>query len=96
MHDASLDLRLGEDRVDGVRQPLRPSTTPIRMSLTPRFLSSLITRSQNFAPSVCSIQMPSTSLRPSAVTPIARYTALLRTVPSSRIFTRRASKKTIA
>jgi hypothetical protein len=76
--------------------PSEPSTTAIRTSLTPRFFGSVITRIQNFAPSVCSIQMPSTSLRPSAVTPIARYTAVLRTVPSSRILTRRASKKTIA
>ncbi len=68
----------------------------MRMSLTPRFFSSDMTRIQNFAPSVCSIQIPSTSLRPSDVTPIARYTALLRTVPSSRILTRRASKNTSA
>jgi hypothetical protein len=31
------------------------------MSATPRFLSSVITFSQNFAPSVCSTQIPSTS-----------------------------------
>ena len=42
------------------------------------------------------VRLPSTSLRPSGVTPIAKYTALLRTVPSSRIFTRSASKNTNA
>ena len=49
----------------------RPSTTAIRMSPTPRFLSSFITLSQNFAPSVFSIHKPSTSLVPSAATPSA-------------------------
>ena len=39
-------------------KPFRPSTTAIRMSWAPRVLSSLTTRSQNLAPSVCSIQMP--------------------------------------
>lgn len=33
-------------------KPLSPSTTAIRMSSTPRFLSSFITRSQTFAPVV--------------------------------------------
>ena len=60
----------------------------------PRFLSSFMTLSQNLAPSVCSIQMPSTSFVPSGWMPSAMYTALLRTKPSSRIFTRIASKNT--
>ena len=33
-------------------------TTAIRMSSMPRFFSSVITRSQNLAPSLCSIQRP--------------------------------------
>ncbi len=74
--------------------PLRPSTTAIRMSPQPRVFRSLNTLSQNLAPSVCSIQMPSTSRLPSGSTPSARYTALLRTTASSRILTRSASKKT--
>src|ERR1700741_4380017 len=37
-------------------KPFRPSTTAIRMSWAPRFFSSFIARSQNLAPSVCSIQ----------------------------------------
>ncbi len=36
----------------------------ISTSSTPRAWSSVITRCQNFAPSVCSIQRPSTSLVP--------------------------------
>lgn len=75
-------------------KPFRPSTTAIRMAATPRFRSSFMTRSQNLASSVCSIQMPRMSLVPSARMPSAMYTALLRTNPSSRIFTRIASKNT--
>ena len=52
--------------------PLRPSTTAMRMSPTPRLRSSLNTLSQNLAPSVYSIQMPSTSRVPSGRTPRAR------------------------
>ena len=51
--------------------PFRPSTTAIRMSSTPRFLSSFITRNQNLAPSEVSIQRPRMSLVPSGVTPSA-------------------------
>src|SRR5215211_3641842 len=57
----------------------RPSTTAISTSSTPRLLSSVMTRSQNFAPSVCSIHSPRISLVPSARTPSATWTALLRT-----------------
>src|SRR5262245_58737157 len=58
--------------------PLSPSTTAMRM-LTPRLFISLKTLSQNLAPSVCSIPMPSTSREPSGRIARARYTALLRT-----------------
>ena len=44
-------------------KPFSPSTTAISTSSTPRFLSSFITRSQNLAPSFCSIQRPRISLR---------------------------------
>jgi hypothetical protein len=71
MHDAGLLLG-GNIAVIASGKPLRPSTTAIRMSATPRFLSSVMTRSQNFAPLVCSIQMPSTSFLPSGSTPTAR------------------------
>lgn len=36
-------------------KPLRPSTTVIGTSPTPLAFNSFITKSQNFAPSVCSI-----------------------------------------
>src|SRR3954453_773889 len=52
-----------------------------------------MTRSQNLAPSVCSIHSPRISLVPSARTPSATWMALLRTRASSRILTRSASKK---
>jgi hypothetical protein len=55
-----------------------------------------MTRSQNFAPSVCSIHRPRISLRPEQRMPMARYTARLLTSPSLRIFTRSASKNTAA
>src|ERR1700738_1401363 len=77
-------------------KPFRPSITATRISFSPRWLSSFMTPSQNFAPSLCCIQMPSTSLVPSRWMPKARYTALFLTVPSSRILTLKASKNTTA
>src|SRR6476661_2867194 len=59
----------GKTAVIASGKPLRPSTTAIRMSSTPRFLSSFMTRSQNLAPSFCSSQSPRISLVPSALTP---------------------------
>src|SRR3954466_1802094 len=78
----------GKTAVIASGKPFRPSTTAISTSSTPRFLSSVMTRSQNLAPSVCSIHSPRISLVPSARTPSATWTALLRTRASSRIFTR--------
>src|SRR6516165_10451089 len=66
-------------------KPLSPSTTAMRMSLTPRALSSLTTLSQNLAPSVCSIHSPRTSFSPSGLSASATYTTLFLTRPSSRI-----------
>jgi hypothetical protein len=86
----------GNTEVMASGKPLSPSTTAIKMSWVPRLRSSVITRSQNFAPSVCSIQSPRISLWPEQRTPIARYTARLLTMPSLRIFTRSASKNTMA
>ena len=74
--------------------PVSPSVTAIRMSFTPRVFRSLNTFIQNFAPSVVSIHRPRISRVPSRRTPSARYTALLRTTLSSRVFTRSASKNT--
>src|SRR5215813_12491890 len=50
----------GNSEVIASGKPLKPSTTAIRMSLTPRAFSSLTTLSQNLAPCTCSIQRPST------------------------------------
>src|SRR3954463_12384594 len=83
----------GKTAVIASGKPFRPSTTAISTSSTPRFLSSVMTRSQNLAPSVCSIHSPRISLVPSARTPSATWTALLRTRASSRILTRSASKE---
>ena len=84
----------GKTAVIASGKPFRPSTTAIRMSSTPRFRSSFMTRSQNLAPSFCSSHRPKTSLVPSARTPRAMWTALFLTSPSSRTLTRSASKKT--
>ena len=92
MHDAGLHAGQRKNRGDGLRKTLQPVPTAIRMSSTPRLRSSFMTFNQNLAPSFCSIQMPSTSLVPSAAMPKANYTALFLTLPSSRIFTRSASK----
>src|SRR5215218_7656271 len=58
----------GNTAVIASGKPFRPSTTAISTSSTPRLLSSVMTRSQNFAPSVCSIHSPRISLVPSART----------------------------
>ena len=60
--------------------PLSPSVTAMRMSWQPRALRCVNTFSQNFAPSVCSIQIPRMSRVPSGSTASARYTALLCTI----------------
>lgn len=54
MHDAGLGTwALGKMLVMASGKPLRPSTAAMRMPATPRFLSSVMTLSQNLAPSVC-------------------------------------------
>ncbi len=53
-------------------KPLRPSTQAMRISLTPRFCSSVSTLSQNLAPSFSASHRPSSSLWPSMLTPSAR------------------------
>lgn len=63
-------------------------------SSVPRFLSSVSTCNQNFAPSPpLPIHNPSTSRCPSTVTPMAVYTGRLVTCPS-RILTTIASMNT--
>src|SRR5215204_4924635 len=52
-------------------KPFSPSTTAMRISPMPRFLSSFMTRSQNLAPSEVSIHRPRISFVPSAMTPSA-------------------------
>jgi hypothetical protein len=87
-------MALGNTAVMASGKPLSPSTTANRTSSTPRVLSSFMTRSQNLAPSLCSIHRPRTCLCPSQSRARARWTALFLTTLSSRILTRRASKKT--
>src|SRR5262245_47816338 len=62
----------GKTAVMASGKPFRPSTTANRRSSTPRFLSSFMTRSQNLAPSVCSIHRPRTCLWPSQSSARAR------------------------
>jgi len=58
-------------------KPLRPSTTAIRMSSTPRLRRLFITESQNLAPSLLAIQRPRTSRSPSGVTPQGHVNGLV-------------------
>src|SRR6187551_1960206 len=56
-------------------KPFNPSTTARSTSSTPLFFISVMTRSQNLAPSFCSSQRPRISFVPSARTPRAMWTA---------------------
>src|ERR1051326_6758419 len=71
-------------------KPVSPSTHAMKISLTPRFCSSVSTASQNLAPSFCESHIPSSSLFPLSVTPSAKYTALLLTRWFSLTLTRQA------
>src|SRR5215510_5568778 len=64
-------------------KPLSPSTQAMKMSCTPRFFSSVITCSQNLAPSVCATHKPRTSFKPLSFTPnrhIDRFVAHVRSI----------------
>src|SRR5919112_6274319 len=74
----------GQTALTAAGRPVSPSQQTIRASRRPRLRSSVSTPDQNFAPSVCWIQMPSTYLRPSRSTPTTRWAALLATTPASR------------
>src|SRR5207237_7606403 len=63
-------------------KPFSPSTQAIKMSVTPRFLSSVTTCSQNLAPSVCAIHNPKTSFKPSIVTPNRQINRFVLDVPT--------------
>ena len=76
---AALNRAHRRDPQTRAEAPVRPSQTTMRTSSTPRALSSFITRSQNFPPSVASTQIPRTSFLPSVSTPTASCAALLRT-----------------
>jgi hypothetical protein len=54
-------IACGQTVVTAAGSPTSPSQTTISTSSPPRALRSFITRPQNFAPSVCSTQMPRTS-----------------------------------
>lgn len=68
MHDAGLDNRLRGRCGDRLWKAFQPVDDGDRDVLTATVLSSFITRSQNFVPSVCSIYRPRISLVPSART----------------------------
>lgn len=74
--------------------PVSPSQQAISTSRTPRLRSSASTPAQNFAPSVCCTQIPSTCLIPSVSTPTTMCAALLRTTLPSLTFTTSASMNT--
>ena len=60
-------LVLGQTALIASGRPVRPSQTARSTSPTPRALSAFTTLSQNLAPSVVTIHIPRTSLRPTAV-----------------------------
>jgi len=72
VHDAGLHPRLREYRVDRVGEALEAVDYGNQHVADAADFSSVMTRIQNLAPSVCSIQIPSTSLRPAGVTLMAR------------------------
>ncbi|SIB65657.1 Uncharacterised protein [Mycobacteroides abscessus subsp. abscessus] len=72
-------------------RPVKPSQQTNSASRQPRLRSSVSTPCQNFAPSLCWIQIPRTCLLPSTSTPITTWAALLATTPLSRILMRIAS-----
>ena len=74
LHERAPLIVRGLSKTSG--KPVSPSAHKMRMSCTPRFLSSVRIDSQNFAPSVCWIHIPSTSLPPSTPTPTATTTPL--------------------
>ena len=68
MDNAGLDDRLRKDGSDGFGKALQAVDHGDQDVLAATLFSSFITRSQNFAPSVCSIHSPRISLLPSART----------------------------
>jgi hypothetical protein len=92
VHDARLDDRLGEDGFDGLGEALESVAAGDEDILTPLFFSSVTTISQNFAPSFCSSQRPSTSFLPSGLMPSARYADFFPTRPRSRTLITNASR----
>lgn len=95
MNEAGLDRRSGKGRDNGLGEALQPLDGGERRVLDTLFFLSVIARSQNLAPSFRSSRGPGISFVPSARTPRAIWTALFRTKPSPRSFTRRASRDTM-
>src|SRR5512135_2604909 len=72
MNNARLDDSSGHTLPTAPGSPFSPSQTRKNTSATPRFFRSVSTLSQNLAPSPpVPAHRPSTSLRPSTVTPMA-------------------------
>ena len=70
MDDAGLDLSSRKGSRDCLRETFQAvDRKAISTSSTPRLFSSFMTRSQNLAPSLCSIHSPRTSFVPSGRTP---------------------------
>src|SRR5689334_17735178 len=62
-------------------KPFNPSTQARKMSLMPRCLSSVMTPSQNFAPSLSEAHSPMTSFNPERVNPHRQINGLVRDSP---------------
>src|SRR6266851_5264371 len=76
-------IALGQAASIASGSPPSPSQQTNRTSLMPRLRSSVSTPIQKRAPSAAASQIPSTCLYPSMSTPMARWAALLSTVPPS-------------
>lgn len=95
MDYTQLLLRFRKTVSIALENPFRLSRHAIKMSSTPRFLSSLHTMVQKLALSLSESHMPSISLRPSRLMPKSEYRHLLTTRLSLRTLNTIPSKNTI-
>ena len=94
MDDAGLHDRLGKDGSDRLRPPLQAIDHSQQDVLDAAVLQLVHHPQPEFGALVLLDPHLSTTFVPSAMTLSAIWIALLRTTPSSRIFTRMASKNT--
>src|SRR6476619_3789561 len=94
MYNTGLNQRLRKHAGDRLGKALQAIDDGDQDIVEPTRLQIVHDLEPEFGASVCSIQRLRTSFSPDGLRPNATYIALFLTVPSSRILTRRASKKT--